>query len=113
MSWLELAVIAFIIVSIGWVVWRGGAANPESTGSLGRKVAHLSSKVSTLDARSAHVEAELESLKKEAATTKDIDRIEERLATVRAEMDGDRKLAERTYRGVERIERILLERGLK
>ena len=40
-NWFEAAIIVFIVVAIGLTVWRGGAANPEGTGSLGRKLSKL------------------------------------------------------------------------
>lgn len=101
----EWAVIAFIVLAIAWVVWKGGAANPEGTGALGQKVNGLTGTVTKLDGRVRHVEQELEELKKEAATTKDIERVEQR-------MKGDRELAERTWKSIDRIERFLIEKGL-
>ncbi|MGE0773536.1 MAG: hypothetical protein AB7L36_00635 [Sphingomonadaceae bacterium] len=111
-DWLDWAIIAFIIFGITYVVWKGGQANPEGTGTLGQKVSGLSGKVSALGTRIGHVEHEMEELKQEAATTKDIARLEEKLSTVRAEIAGDRDLAKRTYQSVERIERFLIEKGL-
>jgi hypothetical protein len=37
-DWIELAIIAFILAGIGLTFWKAGSANPESTGSLGKKV---------------------------------------------------------------------------
>jgi outer membrane murein-binding lipoprotein Lpp len=69
-DWIELAIIAFILAGIGVAVWKGGAANPESTGSLGKKVNTMSSKVGTLSVRLGHLESEFAELKAEAATTR-------------------------------------------
>lgn len=104
-STLEWAIIAFIVLTIGWCVWKGGAANPMGTGRLSRKVGRLSGDVSTLSQRVGHVERELEELKAEAATTKDIERLEERML-------GHKELSERTNKSVDRIERYLIEKGL-
>lgn len=112
MSWLEVAIMAFIVLSIAYVVWRGGAANPESTGELGQKINGLSNKFSTLNTRLGHVESEMKELQASAATTKDIARIEERIETVRAEQAGHHMLSANTNRSVERIERLLIEKGL-
>lgn len=97
-STLEWAIIAFIVLTIGWVVWKGGAANPMGTGRLSREITKLTSRV-------RQTEKELAELKEEAATTKDIARLE-------ARMEGQRELSERTNRGVERIENYLIEKGL-
>lgn len=110
--WVEWGVIAFIVLAIGYVVWRSGQANPQGTGELSAKLGQLSGKVGKLDTRIGHVEQRMKELEDEAATTKDIARIEERIQTVRAEVTGVRELTVSTNRGVERIEKILMERGL-
>ncbi|MBV1917598.1 MAG: hypothetical protein KUG65_06010 [Sphingomonadaceae bacterium] len=104
-DWFQLAIIAFIVVGLFVAIWKGGAANPEGTGRLGRKVTHLSGTVTGLSGRVGHVETELEELKAVAATAKDIE-------TLRAEMAGDRDLAKRTWESVRRIEEHLIEKGL-
>ncbi|GAM04824.1 MAG: hypothetical protein VYD90_13110 [Pseudomonadota bacterium] len=110
--WLQWAIIAFIVLAIGYVVFRGGAANPEGTGHLGRKVNEISKNMNTLSGRVGYLEADLDEMKREVATIKDIERIEERIATVRAELGGHRELSQRTNHSVDRIERMLIERGL-
>ena len=116
MTWLEAIIIAFIVLGIGWTVWRGGQANPEGTGALGQKVSSLSGKVTALNTRVGHVEEELADLKSEAATVKDIDRIEqlieERMKTVSAQIDGHVRMSAATNRSVARIEGLLIEKGL-
>lgn len=99
LSLFELAIIIFIMLGIGVALWRGGNANPESTGRLARKIGGL-------DSRLSHVEREVSELKTECATVKDIE-------TVRAEMKGDRELADRTFKAVKRIEDMLIERSLR
>lgn len=49
-DWFELAIIAVIIIGIGYTIWKGGAANPESTGSLGRRLAKIDAEVRALKA---------------------------------------------------------------
>ncbi|MBN9504936.1 MAG: hypothetical protein J0I69_02825 [Altererythrobacter sp.] len=98
MTMFEWAIIAFIVVSILWHVWKTGAANPESTGTLGKKVAGLSTEVGKVSGRVKHLEEDMAELKEEAATGQDIKRLEQ--------------LGERTWRSIERIERIILEKGL-
>lgn len=97
-TWMEWAIIAFITLTICWIVWKGGAANPMGTGRLSRKVGHLSGEVGRLEIRIGHVETEVDELKKEVATVKDIERVE--------------ALLNRTARGVERIERLFIEKGV-
>lgn len=98
MTVFEWAMIAFITASILWHVWKTGAANPVGTASVDRKVAGLSAEFGKMSGRVKHLEEGMAELKAEAATTKDIERLE--------------KLGERTWRSVDRIERIILEKGL-
>jgi len=116
MSLFEGTIIAFITLSILWHVWKGGAANPESTGSLGRTVNSLSAKVTTMSGKVENLETELDELKQKAATTTDIQHLEksfgERIETVRAEAAGHKALSEATNRNVQRIYDIMLEKGL-
>ncbi len=52
-SWLELAIIAVIILGIGISIWKGGQANPEGTGTLQRRVDRIDGDVKALAARVA------------------------------------------------------------
>jgi hypothetical protein len=108
----QWAIIAFVVLSIAVHVWKGGAANPQSTGKLGRQVSGLSGQVSDFSGRLSHVEDEIVELKGEAATVKDIQRVEEMIKTARAEMHGHHELSKATNRNVQRIYDIMLEKGL-
>jgi chromosome segregation ATPase len=44
-EWFELAIIAFILIGIGMIVWKGGAANPVGTGRLQGAVRRLQGEV--------------------------------------------------------------------
>lgn len=116
MSIVEWAIIAFIVLSIVVHVWRGGAANPESTGALSRRVGELTNKLSQVSTRVGQVEKGLSDLKDEAATTDDIGKlkevIDEKFNTVAATMEGQRALSETTGRNVQRIYDIMLAKGL-
>lgn len=115
-NWLQWTIILFIVSAIAYLSFRRGAANPETTGALSKSVATLSADMGKMSSRMGRVEIDMEEMKRESATTKDIDRVEllveERISTVRAEIAGHKELAERTWKGVERIERFLIERGL-
>lgn len=115
-NWLEWAIIIFIVLAISYLSFRRGAANPETTGSLSKAVQTLSADVGKLSSRMGRVEIDMEEMKRESATTKDIERIEmlvdERTAALRAEAAGNKELAERTFRSVSRIENFLLEKGI-
>lgn len=104
-SWLDWAIILFIICAIGWIIWKGGAANPETTGALSKQIGEVSQQQAAMRTRLRHIEAEVEEVKREAATTKDIERLEERI-------EGQSQLLQRTDRNVERIVQLLIEKGL-
>lgn len=108
-SWLEWAIMIFIVCSIGTVVWRNGAANPEGTGKLRKTVNDLSGNVSVLSQRVGHLEEEVAELKEETATTKDIQRVEQLIVERTA---AQKDLIERQSRQIDRIERMLIEKGL-
>lgn len=112
-QWL---IIAFVVLSILYHVWKGGAANPQSTGSLDRKVNILSGQMTGLSGRVGQVETQMKEMKEEAASTKDVEKLEDlidaRMATVRAEIEGHRNLSQATNESVRRIERVLIEKGL-
>lgn len=116
MSFFEWAIIAFIVLSILYHVWKGGSRNPESTGALGQKFTGLSSAVDRLGNRVGHVEQKVDRLEEEAATIENIaeleKRIEEKFNTVAAQLEGQLALSQRTNHSVDRIERILIERSL-
>lgn len=76
-NWFELAIIAFIMLGVGVAIWKGGAANPEGTLSLGRKVNR------DLDG----LRAELKRIEKNAASRKDIERVEGTLEGVEAKVN--------------------------
>lgn len=116
-DWFQWVIIAFVVLSILWHVWKGGAANPEGTASLGRKVNNLSGQVTALGGRVGHMEEGMKRMEAESASTKDIERIEQvidaKIETVRTEMTGHRQLSDATNRSVQRIEKMLIERALK
>jgi hypothetical protein len=113
---LQWAIVAFIMLGIGVAIWKGGAANPQGTGQIAKQVGAMKGELIGLSARMGSVENEMEELKTESASAADIVGLravlDEKISTVRAEMAGDREVAKMTYRGVERIERFLIERGL-
>lgn len=108
----QLAIIAVILLGIGVSIWKGGAANPEGTGTLGRRVNTMSNKISAMNARISNIEIDIQEIKQEAVTGQDLAKVGGLIDTLRAEVAGDRKLAERTQHSLDRIERLIIERGL-
>ena len=126
-DWFQWTVIAFVILSITWHVFRTGAANPESTGKLGRKVNGLAAQVSALSGRTAtqvsamserigQVEAQMTELRQVSATSKDVQALEklvdEKCNSLRSEIDGHKEISQQTNRNVQRIYDIMLNKGL-
>ncbi|KTE24446.1 MULTISPECIES: hypothetical protein [unclassified Sphingopyxis] len=97
---LQLAIILFIILGIGVAVWRGGQANPEGTGRLGRRLGKveqaLSGKATTEDV--GEVQNEIASLNN-------------KIARLEAEQAADRRVNQLTYEAVRRLEDYFLKKG--
>jgi len=92
---LELAIIAFIIISISVVAWRGGAKNPVSTGSVDKKLdeikSSIDSELSGVKAKVGVIEQRLDKFEEAVASVADIRRLEkavERLAKVQADHES-------------------------
>jgi len=118
-DWLELAIIAFIVIGIGWVVFRGGQANPESTGELGQQLANLSSEQRGMNARLGELEKDVDRLDKDAASKADIKRVEKGLAELTqqvADLGKNAAAREATLdhvkEQVDRMYRVIVERGM-
>lgn len=76
---LELAIIAFIVVSIGYLMWRGGAANPVGTGGIDRRLRAVSRKADEIERR-------VETIEREGASVADVARLEAQMAAHATEM---------------------------
>ena len=78
-SWFELAIIGFILFGIGFVVWRGGAANPVGTGRLQHDVSNVRQKVQA-------IERSLQTI--DPASKEDVERMGATLREEKARIDG-------------------------
>ena len=65
---LELAIIAVILMGIGFVIWRGGAANPVSTGTVQHKVNNFGHEMKALGAKLSGFGDQISQLQKAAET---------------------------------------------
>lgn len=118
-SWFELAIIAFILVGIGVVIFKGGAANPESTGSLGRQLRKVQSTVGTLGTKVDEIERQVVGLESSAAKTTDLKRLESDVGELRRDMSTLREAVAaqhaditHTRRQVDRLYDFIVERGM-
>lgn len=100
----DIASIALIAATfvLAVFVFRGGQSNPTSTGRVAADVHTVNRRLDAVETEMKQVKDEL----KDVATTSDIKAVEERI-------DGHHQLAQQTARGVERIERFLIEKALK
>lgn len=119
-NWFELAIIAFISIGIAVAIFRGGAANPESTGSLGRQLRALQTEVGKLTSGLAAVkkdvsgmESRVAEIDRRAATVDDIRRLENRVDEI-AEAASARAATLEHVRGqVDRLYDFIVKRGME
>ncbi len=75
----ELAIIAFIVIMMGVAIWRGGAQNPVSTGSLNRKVGRMANDLSSIKSEFEGIDKRVTEIERRGATSDDIRGIERKL----------------------------------
>lgn len=90
---IELLIILVIVIGIGAAVWRGGARNPVSTGSIDKKLATVGSELASIKAsidgelvavknKFGDIETRVGKIEKAAATADDIKRLEKAVEKV-------------------------------
>ncbi|MEQ1499156.1 MAG: hypothetical protein ABL914_10880 [Novosphingobium sp.] len=111
-EWFQIAVIGFIVLTIGWHAMRTARANPQDTGTLGQQL-------SGVEARLGKVEGEVRRLDNDAASKADVKRVEKELAAVRTELAAIGKSAasreatlDHVKEQVDRMLDIIMKRGL-
>jgi uncharacterized protein YoxC len=119
-SWMETAIIIFILAGIGVVMWKGGAANPESTGSLGRKITAFNKNFTKMQAQMTKVEEDVERLQKDSASASDIERLEGTVESLEAKVAdiGESASArnatlEHVKHQVDRLYDVIVTRGMQ
>ncbi len=85
-SWIEVAIIIFILCGIGLVLWKGGASNPVGTGRLEKRVSAVKSQVEKLSAK-------VSSLDEMSASSADVDQL-------RVSVDRQRERIKELFEGV-------------
>lgn len=118
-SWLELAIIGFIIAGIAVTIFKGGAANPETTGSLGKQVREVKSNVRILTGKVDEIERQVVGLENSSAKSFDLQRMEKDVGDLKREVGNLRESVaaqhadiEHTRRQVDRLYDFIVERGM-
>lgn len=75
-TWVELAIIAIILIGLAAAIWRGGARNPVATGTLDRQLTVFGSQLAGVQVKVGEIEERVEAIEEVAATAQDIQRLE-------------------------------------
>ncbi len=112
-SWVEIFIMAIIVAGFAVVIWRGGQANPEGTGRLGRRLNKVESKMAEVETEMEHVrdrlaqfEMTLEKVSAKMVTKSDLDNIEKLMAR-------DAQTSTKTWAAIQRLEGFFLEDAIK
>lgn len=128
-SWFEILIIVFIIIGISVVVyfsWKGGAANPVSTGNLDDRLHSFDTELSGMRSQVDQIEGRVETIEGHYAKASDIERLEKQLraqgrkmdkmaediATIREEAAERGALAKATTKQLDLIYRTIVEKGM-
>lgn len=101
-AWLETAVIAFIVLAMGFLIWRGGAANPVGTGTLQSKVNAIDASVKEVKAGLARTTDQMKALETSTASRAEFEALTETLK-------ADRRRTEQVFLKIENVEADLTE----
>lgn len=131
---LQWLLIGFIILSILYISWRGGSANPRTTGQLSNDIGKLDRDVSSArtDAQHANgridpLEARLSLIEREAVRRADIAHIEatiedneaqmhrlvETISQMRADIAEHKATGEHTSKQVDRLYDFIVRKGIE
>lgn len=118
---IETAVAFLILAFFGWVIWRGGSANPVGTGQLQKQLNTIGSKVEGLEktvGNCASVDAleklrgELQEMEARVASSGEVIALEGKINTLGERVSGISRTVDRTDAGVQRIEGYFLAKGV-
>lgn len=128
-NWIEIIIIIFIIMGISVVVyfsWKGGAANPVSTGNLDERLNSFDTELSGMRVRVDQIQGRVETIEGHYAKASDIERLEKQLraqarkmdkvaddiATIREEAGERGALAKSTAKQLDLIYKTIVEKGM-
>ncbi|RIV82968.1 hypothetical protein D2V17_14290 [Aurantiacibacter xanthus] len=111
-EWLQIAIIAFILLGIGVAIRRGGAANPVGTGELQREVASMRGQVTSIKNRVTEIEHR-------SASKVDIERLEDQLkihdtkvSKLGEAVASQQPMIQHTSRQVDRLYDAIVKKGM-
>ena len=126
---IEILIILFILGSISvviWLGWKGGAANPVSTGNLDERLHSFDTELSGMRSQVDQIEDRVEKIEGHYAKATDIERLEKQLraqgrkmdkmaediATIREEAAERGALAKATTKQLDLIYKTIVEKGM-
>lgn len=133
-NYLEALIVAFIMIGLGVLIWRGGAKNPVGTGGLDRKLVHVDGELKKLGhdltgirAQVGEIENRVEDIESRSAKTADIRKLEKQLqahsvkteemartiAAGREDGAAMRASMEHTRRQIDLLYQHIVEKGMK
>lgn len=127
--WFEISIILFIIIGISVVVylgWKGGAANPVSTGTLDDRLNSFDTELSGMRSQVDQIEDRVEKIEGHYAKATDIERLEKQLraqarkmdkviddiSAIREEAAERGALAKSTAKQLDMIYEVIVEKGM-
>ncbi|MCL9998371.1 MAG: hypothetical protein NBV68_03235 [Erythrobacter sp.] len=126
---IEIVIILFILAGIStviWLGWKGGAANPVTTGSLDDRLNSFDTELSGMRSQVDQIEDRVEKIEGHYAKASDIERLEKQLraqgrkmdkmaediATIREEAAERGALAKATTKQLDLIYKTIVEKGM-
>ena len=115
-NWNEYLIAEVIGLGVLLAIWRGGQANPLSTGQISRRLGRLENAQVAQDEKINQLDEDLKQVKATMATGDALealqDTIDKKFEVIRAEAQGDRALAQRTWNAIDRIQNYFVEFGI-
>ncbi|MBL4640626.1 MAG: hypothetical protein JKX86_02320 [Verrucomicrobiales bacterium] len=94
---MELAIIAIILAGIGYVIWRGGAANPVGTGHLQQRFRSFSTDLATMSSGMETLGDQIKALEQSGASAHEVKRLQ-------GEFEAEKARTDKIYATLERID---------
>ena len=127
MSYIEVAIIAFIILAMVFLIWRGGQKNPVPTGTLNSRLDQQDAQLKAVGVKVSEIEERIEDIEGQAAKVDDIKRLENRLklhdrkmdevarsiTAIREDIAEGRAKRDATARQLDMIYEVIVKKGMR